>query len=567
MKVLLGREEMRKLDDFSINTMQIPSLALMESAGAAVAEEIIDAVDDIALVVVVCGPGNNGGDGMVLARRLGLMGYSVSVLLSADPGSYKGDAAIQLRAMQNLGITWDVLRGEEGLDALDALNSSAIADQMVLVDALFGTGLQRPVEGYLAQAISLMNVFPGTKVALDIPSGMNADTGAIDGACFRADLTVTFAPAKIGMLMAPAVAEAVGDLVEQDIGLSAMPLEDEQCQIARYVGVDIDPWFPAEGEEAEALSGRVALMLEEKDFLEQFEGSRDAVDAHKGDFGHALLVAGAPGYAGAAALCTTACVQSGAGLVTTLTGSEGVPVVLGHCPSAMVRSMETPGSKDFKATFEQAFAKATAVGIGPGLVHDATPKTLAWMLKRIPDDMPVVLDAEALNAIAALPGELLPLLRERSERHTVLTPHPGEAARLLSAMEGREITVAEVQADRMDAVRRLAIGCNAVVVLKGVSTLISDGITVMLNPTGNPGLAAGGTGDVLTGLIAGLLAQEYPAMFAACAAVFLHGVAADVIDAEAPAPSIAPMTLARMAGTVLGFWLQGLPVDGFDTEE
>jgi len=565
MKVLLGREEMRRVDDYAINTLKIPSLALMESAGAAVAEEIIDNVDDIALVVVVCGPGNNGGDGMVLARRLGVMGYSVSVLLSAAPDAYKGDAAIQLRAMQNLGISWDVLQGDEGLDALDALNSSAIADQMVLVDALFGTGLQRPIEGYLAQAISLMNVFPGSRVALDIPSGMNADTGAIEGACFKADMTITFAPTKTGMLMSPAIAEAVGDIIERDIGLTATPVDDEQCQIARYVGGDVDPWFSAEGEEADVLSGRVALLLEEKDFVEQFEHSRETLDAHKGDFGHALLVAGAPGYAGAAALCATACVQSGAGLVTAMTGADAVPVVLGHCPSAMARDMQAVGSDAFKTIFDELQERASAIGVGPGLVHEATPKALEFMLSNISGKMPVVLDAEALNAIAEEPEELLALLRGREPRQTVLTPHPGEAARLLSALEGRDVSTAEVQADRMAAVRRLAKDCNAIVVLKGVSTLISDGVTVMLNPSGNPGLAAGGTGDVLTGLIAGLLAQEYPAMFAAAAGVFLHGVAADIIDEEAPAPSVAPMMLARMAGTVMGFWLQGLPVDLADS--
>ena len=565
MKVLLGREEMRRVDDYAINTLKIPSLALMESAGAAVAEEIIDNVDDIALVVVVCGPGNNGGDGMVLARRLGVMGYSVSVLLSAAPNAYKGDAAIQLQAMQNLGISWDVLQGDEGLDALDALNSSAIADQMVLVDALFGTGLQRPIEGYLAQAISLMNVFPGSRVALDIPSGMNADTGAIEGACFKADMTITFAPTKTGMLMSPAIAEAVGDIIERDIGLIAMPLDDEQCQIARYIGVDVDPWFEAEGEEAEILSGRVALLLEEKDFVEQFEHSRETLDAHKGDFGHALLVAGAPGYAGAAALCSTACVQSGAGLVTAMTGADAVPVMLGHCPSAMARDMHSVDSDDFKTIFDELQERASAIGVGPGLVHEATPKALEFMLSNISGKMPVVLDAEALNAIAEEPEELLALLRGREPRQTVLTPHPGEAARLLSALEGRDVSTVEVQADRMAAVRRLARECNAIVVLKGVSTLISDGVTVMLNPSGNPGLAAGGTGDVLTGLIAGLLAQEYPAMFAAAAGVFLHGVAADIIDEEAPAPSVAPMMLARMAGTVMGFWLQGLPVDLADS--
>jgi NAD(P)H-hydrate epimerase len=428
-------------------------------------------------VGLVCGPGNNGGDGFVVARHLANAGIPVRVYLAAPAVRARGDAARNLAVVRAMGL--------ELLDAsrpatLARLRRS-LAGDAVVVDGLFGTGLDREVAGHPRRLLEAMNAAPGLKVALDIPSGLDADTGRPLGTCFRADHTVTFGGLKVGLALQPGL-ELAGEVDLVDIGAPA--------GLAAEIG-----WAAELLDEAQ-----VAALLPPRPRA-----------GHKGTFGHLLLVAGSRGKSGAAVLAAQAAVRSGAGLVTLATHRNVRDAVEARVRETMVEELLPDGRR-----WDALARGKTAAAVGPGC---GTGEAEAEALRRIVAHarLPLVVDADALTAVAGRPD-----LVRRAAGPRVLTPHPGELARMLGS------STEAVQADRLGVALRTAREWNAVVVLKGARSVIAtpDG-RACVNPTGNPGMASGGAGDVLTGIVGGLLAQRVEPSAAACAGVWVHGAAGD----------------------------------------
>lgn len=461
---LAGAEAMRALDRHTIEVLGVPGEVLMESAGRAVVEVVL--ARRPSRVHVVCGPGHNGGDGLVAARHLAALGVAVDVALLAEP---RGDAAAQWERARAAGV-----REGDGVGA------------DLIVDAVFGTGLARAVEGPAARAIERINEAGVPVVAVDLPSGLDADRGAELGVAVRATETVTFGLPKPGLALEP------GRSLAGRITVARIGIPDH----APGVVPDARVWTPAAA--AEHLPERPA-------------------DGHKGRFGHVLVAAGSQGKTGAAALAARAALRAGAGLVSVACPAGVNDILEQKCTEAMTEPVPDTPSRAFAAAAEDALLALAesrdVVALGPGIGRE--PETEAMvrsLVKRL--TKPLVLDADGLNAFQGRPEEL---------RASVITPHPGEAARLLG------ISSAEIQADRLGAARRLAEVTGAVVVLKGAATVIAarEG-PPLINPTGGPALATGGSGDVLTGVVAAFLAQGLPARDAAGLGAFVHGLAADL---------------------------------------
>lgn len=480
--VLTGAQ-MRTLDQTAIETIGIPSMVLMETAGKAVAEAVnrcLDGVEDGPPVLALVGGGNNGGDAVVAARHLENEGHEVTLVLLVEPATARGDLAAQLAIADKLETPLLVLPeaiDDEGLQTL-------FADHSVVIDGLFGTGLSRPIEGLAARLIAALNDADNPVVAVDIPSGVHADTGQILGVAVEATTTVTFALPKLAHVLYPGRAHA-GAIEVVDIGIPYQLLEG------------IDP----------------KVTLVEPDELELALPPREA-DSHKGTFGHLLVVAGSPDRPGAALLAGRAALRSGAGLVTIGSDDETIRRVAGALDALMGESLGE-GLPSAQAVLE-ALATRTALAIGPSLPPGPA---LGALIRDVVEaaQVPVLIDAGALNVLGPDPG----WLRARAFE-TVLTPHPGEMARMLG------VDAAAVQGDRLGVARRMADATGAVVVLKGASTVVAepDG-SVGVITAGNPGMATAGAGDVLTGVIGGLLAQGVAARVAARAGTLLHASAGD----------------------------------------
>lgn len=481
MKVV-NASQMREIDRRTAETYGIPTLVLMENAGRAIAEAALRHLGEMggSKVLIMAGKGNNGGDGLVAARHLFNRGVAVRVWLWADPDKISGDAATNLQAALRIGVPVTVASREGGL--------LEWAD--LVIDALLGTGIRGPASGPAAEAIETINQSGRPVLAVDLPSGVDSDLGVIPGPAVRARWTVTLGLPKIGLYLYPA-AELAGEVEVADISLPARAVEDQ--------GVDVEVAGPE----------TVALSL-----------PRHRGQAHKGDRGRALIIAGSPGFTGAAALAGMAASRSGAGLVTVAIPSSLNPILEVKLTEPMTLPLpETAeGSLSSKAAalILEAAGKAQAVAAGPGL---STGPEIAVLIRALIEEVkvPLILDADALKVLAGDLGAL-----RRAKAPVILTPHPGEMAALMG------ITGREVQKDRPGAVRRAVSESGAVVLLKGAYTLIglSEG-RIVINPTGNPALATGGTGDVLTGMIAGFVAQGMDAGEAAIAAAYLHGMAAD----------------------------------------
>lgn len=505
---ILTAEAMREVDRTAIEELGIPSLVLMENAAIGVVDAIGEIYEDAESAAIFCGPGNNGGDGLAIARHLAVRGYDVEVFLAAGRRGMRGDAEVQLGICRRQGLAIQDVATED--DVVEALERAREMD--VIVDALFGIGLSSPLEGVLADLVEGLNDLPLPRVSVDLPSGLHGSRPDPLGPHIRADLTVTFAAAKLAHVLPPA-SEAVGDLVVADLGIPPELVEGA-------------------GEEG----GALYLLAPEE--LADLLPERDP-EAHKGDYGHVLIVAGSPGKGGAAILATRAAVRAGAGLVTAAVPEPILDVVdLGSIES-MTLPLPASGSGQIAGPAAgrvlQAASGKAVLAMGPGLGQDGeTAEAIRTIALEVP--LPLVLDADGINAFAGRAGELAD-----REYETVLTPHPGELGRLLG------ITTAEVQADRIGAARRAASETGAVVVLKGHRTLVAtpEG-ELHINPTGNPGMASGGTGDVLTGLIAGLLAQDLGALDAARLGVYLHGSAGDLVAAEYGEVSLAAGDLVKV---------------------
>ena len=486
MTPLVTANEIREMDRRTIEDLGVPGVVLMENAGRGTTEIVAREVRRAPQggpVAILCGSGNNGGDGYVVARHLLQRGIPCAVYLATTEEKIRGDARINYDVLRQLPVP--VVPVPD--DAAAARVAPALSASSVLVDALLGTGLRSDVRGVYRTLLEAANRSPARKVAVDIPSGIRADDGAVLGVAFRADVTATFAAAKIGLFLHPG-AEYAGDIAVIDIAIPPQVVDDvaprgdliEACEVARALLP-----LPANG--------------------------------HKGTFGHCLILAGSPGMGGAALLAGEAALLAGAGLVTVATDAVVQARLEGRRPALLVDSFRgTADAVPDRARLRALAEGKRAVVAGPGL--GATPATGALLEMLVRDvRAPLVLDADALNVLAARPG-----LVAEAGRDVLLTPHPGEMARLLAC------TTAEVQADRFAAARLLSARERAVVVLKGAHTLVAtpDG-HVGLNPTGNPGMGTAGSGDVLAGLLGALLAAGLPAPQAARVGVRLHGIAGD----------------------------------------
>jgi NAD(P)H-hydrate epimerase len=449
-------------------------------------------------IAILCGKGNNGGDGMVIARQLWMEYRAPRVVLLADPASLRPEARINYHYLQGIGLEPYVVRDMNEWRAI----KPELEDSTLLIDAILGTGLNTALDGFFLEIVSDMNTsLPGVPVvSVDMPSGLPSDTGDYVGESVRASLTITFTAPKVSQVFPPNMINC-GDLVVAPIGTPPAIVERRSDFFLNLV-------------EAQELKPLLAPRLRE---------------AHKGDFGHVLVAAGGRGKTGAAALTGQAALRSGAGLVTVATAESALASVAAHCAEIMTEPLpETEaGSVSARALEFDRFAGIlkgkTVLAMGPGL--STHPDTVDFVRRVVHTfKLPMVLDADALNAVAGVPE----LLNGR-DRVLVVTPHPGEMARLVGK------STSDVQSRRVETARALARAQNLYVVLKGFRTLVAEpGGQVYVNPTGNPGMASGGMGDVLTGLIAGFLAQfsDRPPEAAICAAVYLHGLAGDLAAAE-----------------------------------
>lgn len=489
---LISSEQMQHADRMAIEEFGIPGAVLMENAGRAAAGVFCEANRALfpGPILILAGKGNNGGDGYVMARVLLERGWQVRTLVLAEAGSVGGDAALMLDILERLG--GDV-RYVGDSDTLAAEFSAA--QPKLLVDALLGTGLTSAVRGLYADAIDLINNSDVPVMAVDIPSGVDGSSGRVLGKAVNADLTVTFDHAKIGHGSMPGAAK-VGRLDIVEIGIPGVchEVDSPECQLL----------------EAADAAGLLP--------------SRPA-DGHKGTFGHLLVVAGSTGKSGAAALSADAAVRSGCGLVTVACPSSIHDILEIKLTEAM--TVPLPESHGLLAesscdSLQALLETRQALALGPGLGQS---EELGRLVRRllVECNVPVVADADAINALAGHAETLF----ERENGATVLTPHPGEMARLTG------LSVAEIEADRFRIAREFAGEFGVVLVLKGARTLIAapDG-RVSVNGTGNVGLASGGSGDVLTGLIGGFLAQGMTAFNAACLGCYLQGMAADRLAAK-----------------------------------
>jgi NAD(P)H-hydrate epimerase len=490
--IVVTAEEMRQLDRRTIEEFHVPARVLMENAGLRVVEEIEKAWGPVngKTVTVAAGKGNNGGDGLVVARHLRERSARVQVFLLAPPEQLTGETRANLERYQKISGRFLVVK-EETLGEL----SRAFSQSDLIVDAIFGTGLSSPVSGPAAGVIAAINASGKPVVAVDLPSGIHTDTGQVMGCAVKATVTVTFALPKRGLLLYPG-SDHAGRLKIADIGIPSA--------LVRQLPASVQ-WLTA-AEVSEGLTSR-------------------PLSAHKGSFGHVLVIAGSVGKGGAAAMTSLSALRVGAGLVTLAlpVGLEGTlrdrPLEIMTLPLPQTAD-QSLGQGALEPLLKFAQDKSVAA-VGPGLsTHPETAKVVHGLISQL--TIPMVIDADGLNVLV---GHLDLLKQARAPM--VLTPHPGEMARLIGT------STHAVQTDRLGVAADFVERHPVTLVLKGARTIIADRSGVLtINSTGNPGMATAGTGDVLTGMIAGLIAQGYPPDQAARFGAYLHGLAGDLAATE-----------------------------------
>ena len=460
-------------------------------------------------VALLCGRGNNGGDGFVVARTLAQRGVAVSVFLIGQVSDVRGDARVNLDILGRLGVTVVEVADSQAWE----LHISEVRDCTIIVDAIFGTGLNGPVSGLIESVITDINASDIPVISIDIPSGLSADSSFPIGESIEAGTTVTLAAPKLPLVLMPAEIRA-GDIVIADIG------------------IPVDVINSIEGPRVELLtrSGTRELVAPR------------APDSHKGDYGHVLIVAGSMGRTGAAHLSGVGALRSGAGLVTIATPADCQAIVAGMAPEYMTHGLRTTDEGLDSDGIEQLIEMARdVVVIGPGIGQlPGTKRFVQTFVDRA--TTPLVIDADGLNAFSADPDRLT----GREGRDVIITPHPGEMARLVG------MSIEEVQASRLEIARNFARGHHLYVVLKGHRTIIATpDERVFINPTGNAGMATGGTGDVLSGMIAAWLGQLLDAEAACKLAVYLHGMAGDQAEAHTGEVSMTALDLADHIGAAI----------------
>ncbi|MCK5876986.1 MAG: NAD(P)H-hydrate dehydratase [Candidatus Marithrix sp.] len=467
---LYSSNQMRELDRIAIEEMGIPGVCLMERAGSVSFKILKYHWPQAHRIAVLCGIGNNSGDGYVLARLAYLAGYDVTVLQIGDTSKLKNDALTTFKAMANVGIVAQVFTAKK-LTIVD-----------VIVDALFGTGINRELKGKWIEVITAINTCACPVLSLDIPSGLDSNTGTVLGIAAQADATISFVGLKQGLFTGSGP-EYCGEIYFDNLQIPNIAYKQLRTNITRFDNNSLTKILP-----------------------------KRSRTAHKGNFGHVLLIGGDSGMTGAIRLAAEAAARIGAGLVSVATRSVHAAIINLTCPEIMVHGIETP--EELTLLLE----KATVIAIGPGLGQSLWAKAMLETIKNVVK--PVVIDADALNLLAITPFRFI---------NSVLIPHPGEAARLL------EVSISKIQDDRFAAVQDLQTRFGNVCILKGAGTLVAgpDNSITVCN-SGNPGMACGGMGDVLTGVIVGLLAQGLSTFAAANIGVYIHGQAGNraALDGE-----------------------------------
>ena len=516
MKVVTAAE-MRQIDQDTIEGIGIPGIVLMETAGSAIVRAIEQHYPTCQRIGIFAGKGNNGGDGIVIARQLAHIGRDVRLFLVSPPDSFTGEVQTNLQIAKRLtasfglpaapkgGLRIEEILTEEALGSDTSLNHLTSCE--LLVDAIFGTGLRGTVRDPIAAVINAINSLSIPILSVDLPSGLDADTGHPLGTCVRADRTVTIGLPKRGLLMYPG-AELAGKLEVIDIGFPEQVVDAQDITVNWTTAAQASQWIPPR-----------------------------PLFSHKGSYGRVLVVAGSTGMTGAAALASEAALRAGAGLVTLGTPKHLNPILEGLLPEVMTLPLpETDaGSLSVSATasiLEFAIKTKSILAIGPGLSQH--PETVSFVHQLIREnreqglDLRMVIDADGLNALAHV-RETLSLFNSDA----VLTPHPGEMARLTST------SVPVLEKDRISTAQQFASKYGVTLVFKGAPTVTSTpNGNLWVNSTGNPGMATGGMGDVLTGVIAGLMAQGIPSENAAALGVYLHGLAGDIVAERSGMPGL-----------------------------
>jgi len=494
---VLNADQMRAADSHAIRELGIPSRVLMENAAAKVADVVAARNPQPRPVCVVCGKGNNGGDGMAAARLLKQRGWNPVVLLLGRASELKADSGENWRRAIESGV---LCHEVEDLSVFE----SHLSDCDLVIDALFGTGLTKPLEGIFSGAVQKINQSGREVISIDVPSGVSSDSGELPGPAIRAHFTVALAALKYCHVLSPAC-RMCGETYVVDIGIPAKS---------------------------------TTSIVRNEDLYRTLPHRKP--DSHKGTYGHAVIVAGSTGKSGAAYMAGKAALRSGAGLVTVVSPSAVQPVIAALGPEIMTEPAPgNPNYFDTKAGMDvlRILEGKSAVAIGPGI--GTSEDTAAFLQQIVPKiRCALVIDADGLNLVA----RQLSLLRSRKPLSTLLTPHPGEMARLL------ETTTQEVQKDRIGAAKKLAAETQSIVALKGYHTVLADPEgRVRINLTGSSALASGGTGDILTGVLTGFLAQGLATIDAALCGVYLHGLVANLFEAEYPQQALNAMD-------ILSYW-------------
>ncbi|HEY5996098.1 MAG TPA: NAD(P)H-hydrate dehydratase [Candidatus Deferrimicrobiaceae bacterium] len=498
MKIVTAHQ-MAELDRVSIEEYGIPSVALMENAGRACTDRILLILDDKGLspqessIAVVCGRGNNGGDGIVIARNLHNRGAYVELFLLDEEDNLSADGRLQLEILKKMDVEYRVIRDSEGVEDL----RNYLEEVHLCIDAILGTGLTKPLSGLIREVVEVINLSMATVFAVDIPSGIDATTGRILGEAIRADFTGTFGLLKVGQVLLPGSIHC-GETDVYDIGIPSRAVFDADIK-------------------TEALDERVVksmLSIRPPDF-------------HKGDAGRVYILGGSPGMTGAPCLAGRAALRMGAGLITVVVPDSLRPIVEAKLMEVMSIGVPDNGTGYFSAEslprIVEAMSRADVVVIGPGM--GTFPDAKTFMADLIPlIRVPFIVDADGLNA---LEGDL-GILRT-AKAPCIVTPHPGEMSRLTGE------SIDAIEASRISAARHLAEEQNVTVILKGARTVIATPMgDIFINTTGNPYMASGGMGDTLGGMIAALASQGLSPNDAACAGVYLHGKSADILVRHHP---------------------------------
>ena len=487
---IVNAQQMREIDNKAINDYKIPSIVLMENAGIRTVEVIEDYLGEVSgkAIVIVAGTGNNGGDGLVIARHLINAGAKVDVFVIGQLADLTTDTLINYNIIKNIKGKLLTLENDDDLDKL----MLSIIGADLIVDSIFGIGFKGKLNDYTSQVISMLNWAKAPIIAVDIPSGLEADTGKVPSTAIKATHTITFGLPKIGLILELAK-DYVGTLSVADISLPAQLLNDRILKSSLITPQLIRPF----------LEPRLA-------------------ETHKGTYGHVLVVGGSIGLTGAVVMTGNAAIRTGAGLVTVAAPESLLPIIHNHLTEVMTSPLAETGQAtialEAKPALENLLGTVSACAIGPGMAR--YPEALAivdFVLER--SGVPIIIDADGLNAVK----KDISILKDR-QVPIVLTPHPGEMAGLIGK------SIAEIQANRLEVAQEFATEWGVTLVLKGNNTIIAtaNGETY-ININGNPGMATGGSGDVLTGIIASLIAQGLNPVQASVAGVYMHGAVGDKV--------------------------------------